>query len=188
IYGALVDGPSQALHHVELAPDHLTRGLVPQRPRRTDRRRLEGAEDAELLAQVVRLEQAGGRRTHPQYDVVALVAGGEGEEQRLGRVAEVDPVEPLDRDLGSEPLGEPGRQLVLHPLTPVDTWGVLRTSVRPALIVPFLPASRVLADVPERHILVGARLGREAEDPLPYDVHLDLLGAPLDPVAGRGGE
>ena len=41
-------------------------------------------------------------------------------------------------------------------------------------------ASRVLRDVPERVGLVGARLGREAEDALAEDVALDLLGAAAD--------
>ena len=53
------------IHDEERATEHVTRRFHPERRRRRHRGGSEGGQDVELALQVVRLEQAGLRRTYP---------------------------------------------------------------------------------------------------------------------------
>lgn len=111
----LVHLAGQPLHDVELPPEHLARRLVPQRPRCPDRRRLERPEYHELALQVIGLQQAGGRRTHPDGNIQTMAVVDNGREEGLGGVADLDTVESLDANVArvGQLNREPRRQLVL---------------------------------------------------------------------------
>ena len=131
----LVDRSREPLHHVEVALEHVAGALVPPRARGPDGCGLQRAQDLELTPKVVRREQARLGRADPDDDVLAVlavaVAPGDGEQQRLRAVAELDAVEAVDAhvlrvgELRREPRRQPALDVdVAHQL------GVKRMGIR----------------------------------------------------------
>ena len=120
---ALVDRSREPLHHVEVAVEHVAGALVPPRARRPDGCGLQRAQDLELTLEVVRREQARLGRADPDDDVLAViavaVAPGDGEQQRLRAVAELDAIEAVDAhvlrvgELRREPRRQPALDVVV---------------------------------------------------------------------------
>ena len=67
--------------------------------------------------EVVGPEQPGRFRTDPDHGVAALAIAYDGDEQRLGRVTHLDPIETFDPDVVDirQLSGEPGGQPLLDP-------------------------------------------------------------------------
>ena len=123
----LVDRPREPLHHVEVAVEHVAGALVPPRARRPDGCGLQRAQDLELTLQVVRREQPWRRGPDPDDDVLGMVAvavaPGDGEQQRLRAVAELDAIQAVDAhvlrvgELRREPRRQPALDVdVAHQL------------------------------------------------------------------------
>ena len=114
-HAPLVDLARQPLHDVELAPEDRPCRLVPDHGRSAHRSRLQRSQDVELPPQVVGLEQPRGFGPHPDDHLTSFALGDDGDEERLGRMADGDPVESLHGDLRTarELPRDPRRQTVL---------------------------------------------------------------------------
>jgi len=113
-HGQLVHRAGQALHDQKRPAQHVSGRFHEQRARRLDGCVRQAPQDVELPLQIIGFEQAGFRRTHPQHDVLAVLtvraAPHQREQHHLGRVPEVDGVEPFDVYIAGlwQLSGEPG--------------------------------------------------------------------------------